>query len=418
MTSTARAPGFPLRVHPLVPTALLGFASGLPLYLTGSTLKTWLSKAGVDINAIGLMGVVAMPYALKFLWAPVLDRYVLPVMGRRRGWLLLSQITLALLLMAMGRCRPEVGAWGLCLLALGVSFSSASQDIVYDAWRAEAFRPEDLGMANAVGVAAYRLAMLVSGGLALVLVERACWGWNATYMAMGLLVLVGCVGTLLALGTDRLARPPRTLRQAYEAPFRELAARPGILELLAFCILYKLGDQMAEAMNSVFLTRGMGFSLTAIGLTLKTVGLTCIILGGILGGLVMRKLDLKRALFLFGILQATSVLAFWALSRGGPDIARLALALALENLSYGMGGTALVTLMMQGCDKRFTAAQFALMSSITAVSRSFLSIPSGWLAEHLGWSGYYLFCVGCAVPGILLLLRFERWGRPAPSEAP
>lgn len=400
----------PRRLSALV---LLGFASGLPLYLTGSTLKAWMTEEGLDLRTIGIFSLVTLPYSLKFLWAPVLDRYVPPLLGRRRGWLLVAQAALALLLAALAASDPRASLGRIALLAVAVAFASASQDIATDAWRAEALPPSYLGMGNAIHIGAYRLAMLVSGAGALILADRL--GWRATYLAMSALMAASALGTLLAESTDVVARPPRTLRAALVEPLRDFFSRPGFGEILAFCILYKIGDQLADSMTVPFLIRGMGFSLTVIGATTKTVGITFIIVGGLVGGALLLKLSLRRALWLFGFVQAGSILAFWALSRVGPSLGMLVGALALENLAFGMGGAAFAAFLMGQCDKRFTGTQYALLTSLMALSRGFLAAPMGELAKRLGWSGYFLFCAVIAIPGLLLLLRWDRWRIPEPE---
>ena len=396
-----------LTVHPLVVVALLGFASGLPLCLTGSTLKAWLTQDGLSLKTIGMFGLITQPYALKFLWAPVLDRYLPPFLGRRRGWMLVTQACLVLFLVLMAGANPRVSVLRIVILGVLVAFASASQDIVVDAWRAEAFAERELGMANAVHVGAYRLAMLASGAGAFILAEKT--GWRCTYLIMAGMMALGALGTLLARSTDALARAPRTLRAAVLEPLRQFLGRPAVAEVLLFCLLYKLGDQLAEAMTTSFLIRKMGFSLIQIGVTTKTVAVTCLILGGLLAGLIMRKLSLKRSLVAFGILQGGSILAFWALCLVGPRLSALVVALALENLAYGMGGAALATFLMCLCDKRFTATQYALLTSVMALSRGYLSAPTGWLVERLGWSSFFLVCALAALPGLLLLLRYDRW---------
>jgi PAT family beta-lactamase induction signal transducer AmpG len=393
---------------PIVTVALMGFASGLPLYLTGFTLKAWLTDSGLTLKTIGLFGLITQPYALKVLWAPVLDRYLPPFLGRRRGWMVIFQAALALLIGLMALADPRVSVPRIAILGFLVAFASASQDIVVDAWRREAFREQDLGLANAVHIGAYRVAMLASGAGALMLAQGT--GWRTTYFAMAGLMLLGSAGTFLAWSTDGQVTPPRTLREAVVEPLRELLQRPAIGEILGFCLLYKIGDQLADAMTAPFLLRGMGFTKLQIGATTKTVGMISIILGGLLGGLLMKKLTLKRALFLFGLCQAASVLAFWLLSRLGPRLGVLTGALALENLSFGMGTAAFATFIMLLCDRRFTATQYALLSSLLALTRGYLTAPAGWFAARFGWSGYFLTCAVAAVPGLLLLSRFDRWG--------
>lgn len=392
----------------MVTVALMGFASGLPLFLTGFTLKAWLTKSGLDLKAIGLFGLITQPYALKFLWAPFLDRYLPPFLGRRRGWMVLTQAALVVLLVLMALADPRVSVSRLAILGFLVAFASASQDIVVDAWRREAFEEHDLGLANAVHVGAYRVAMLAASGGALILAGRS--GWRFAYLVMAGLMALGALGTFLAWSTDARITPPRTLRDAVVQPLKQLLGRPGIGEVLAFCLLYKIGDQLADAMSAPFLIRGMGFTLAQIGYTTKTVGMVSIILGGILGGLLMKKLSLKRALVLFGVFQCGSILAFWALSRLGPLLSVLTGALALENLCFGMGTAAFATFVMLLCDRRFTATQYALLSSLLAFTRGYLTAPAGWFAARFGWSGYFLTCAAVAVPGLLLLARFDHWG--------
>ena len=394
----------------MVVVALLGFASGLPLFLTGSTLKAWLTDEGLNLQAIGLFGLITQPYALKFLWAPVLDRFLPPFLGRRRGWMLLAQMALVGLFILMAFANPKASVLTIAVLGFLVAFASASQDIVVDAWRAESFTSHELGMANAVAIAGYRVAMLVSGAGALILAQKT--GWRVTYLTMAVLMALGTLGTFLARTTDGQVKPPRTLREAVVEPFKQILARPAVAEVLGFCLLYKIGDQLADAMTVPFLMRGMGFSKLQIGATTKTVGLVFIILGGLVGGLLMKRLSLKRALVLFGLCQAGSIMAFWALSRLGPKLGVLAGALALENLCFGMGGAAFATFLMRLCDKRFTGTQYALLTSIVAISRGYLTAPTGWMAARLGWSGYFLACALIAVPGLLLLRRFDRWGLP------
>lgn len=396
------------RSFALVTVALMGFASGLPLYLTGFTLKAWLTQSGLDLKAIGLFSLVTQPYALKFLWAPLLDRYVPPFLGRRRGWMVLFQAVLVALLVRMALTDPRVSVGRIALLGVLVAFASASQDVVIDAWRREAFQERDLGLANAVHIGAYRVAMLASGGGALILAGHA--GWKATYLVMAGLMACGTLGTFLAWSTDAHIQPPRTLGAAVLRPLANLLGRPRIVEVLGFCLLYKIGDQLADSMSAPFLIRGMGFSLTQIGSITKTVGMLGIIIGGVLGGLLMKRLSMRRALILFGLAQCASILAFWALSRVGPLLSVLSLALALENLCFGMGGAAFATFVMLLCDRRFTATQYALLTSLLMVTRSYLSAPAGWFAARYGWSAYFLGCALVAVPGLLLLARYDQWG--------
>ena len=392
----------------MVTVALMGFASGLPLALTGYTLKAWLTDSGLDLKTIGVFSLIAQPYALKFLWAPFLDRFMPPFLGRRRGWMVPIQAVLALLLVLLAFADPRVSVGRVAFLGILVAFASASQDIVIDAWRREAFRERDLGMANAVHFGGYRVAMIVSMSGGLALAQFA--GYRVMYLGMAGLMAVGVVSALMAWSTDETSTAPRSLREAVVQPFRQFMARPAFGEVLAFCLLYKIGDQLADTLQAPFLLRGMGFTKVQVASTTKTVGLLSLILGGVLGGALMKRLSLKRALVLFGGCQAGSILAFWALSRLGPRLFVLTFALGLENLAFGMGTAAFGTFVMLLCDRRFTATQYALLTSLLAVTRGYLTAPAGWYAARTGWSLYFLTCALAALPGLFLLLRYERWG--------
>lgn len=322
--------------------------------------------------------------------------------------MIMTQAALILLLVLMALGDPKVSVTRFVVLGFLVAFASASQDIVVDAWRREAFQEHDLGLANAVNIGAYRVAMLAAGGGAGIL--AGLYGWKAAYLTMAGFMALGTLGTFMAWSTDHNVLPPRTLREAVVAPFRQLLQRPAILEVLAFCLLYKIGDQLADAMSAPFLLRGMGFTLIQIGATIKFVGMGSIILGGLIGGVLMKRLSLKRALVVFGLCQGASIMGFWALSRLGPRLGVLAGALALENLCFGMGTAAFATFVMLLCDRRFTATQYALLTSLLAITRGYLTAPAGWYAARFGWSGYFLTCALVAIPGLLLLARFDHWG--------
>jgi len=393
---------------------VLGFASGLPLFLTGSTLKAWMTQERLDLKTIGLFSMVTLPYSLKVFWAPLVDRYGVSALGRRRSWMLAAQGAMALGLMAMAFHSPHRNLWITAALAVGVAVASATFDIATDAWRAEFLPPKLLGFGNSVHVTTYRVAMLVSGGGALILAQYQ--GWCVTYATMGGLTALGMIGTLLAADTDAATKPPRTLSAAVLEPLRDLLKRPGIVELAAFAVLYKLGDWLAEAMTMPFLLRGVGFSLAEVGTVQKTTAMVAILTGGLLGGLILTKVSLRKALFCFGLLQAGSILGFWAIARTGPSLGMLVVANALENLAYGMGGSAFAALLMASCNRAYTGTQYALFSSLMALPRTLFAGGTGWMAERLGWSSYFLVCVAAALPGLLLLARYERWGPPEGEE--
>jgi len=382
-------------------TLLLGFASGLPLALTSGTLQAWMTVAGVDITTIGIFTLVGLPYTWKFLWAPLMDRFVPPALGRRRGWILLTQLLLMAGIAAMGSLSPANAPWALAALALLVAFSSASQDIVVDAYRTDLLRERERGVGAAVSVLGYRVAMLVSGALALILAERI--GWQETYWLMAGLMMVGMAATLWGPEPDGENRAPRSLREAVTDPLREFFSRGGALWLLLLIVLYKLGDAFAGSLTTAFLIRGAGFSPTAVGAINKGMGLAATILGVLFGGTLMVRLRLYRALMVFGLLQAVSNLAFMALAVAGKSYPLMVLAVAVENLSGGMGTAAFVALLMALCNHRYTATQYALLSALAAVGRVYVGPASGFVVEATGWATFFFLTFLAALPGLALL---------------
>lgn len=389
---------------------LLGFASGLPLFLTGSTLKAWMTDEKLSLATIGLFSFVTLPYSLKVFWAPFLDRFSLPGLGRRRGWMLVMQAGMALALARLALTQPHLELLHVVVLALGVAVTSATFDIAVDAWRAEALDQKHLGLGNSIHIAAYRVAMLVSGGLALILADKL--GWRATYLAMAGLTLLGMAGTWLAENTDAVARAPRTLREAISGPLKDLLQRRGIVYLLAFAVFYKLGDWLAESMTIPFLLRGMGFTKTEIGFVQKTTAMVAIILGGLLGGWMLTRMSLRKALWICGFVQAGSILGFWTISLLGRHLPLLVAANTLENLAYGMGGSAFAALLMGACNRSYTGTQYALFSALMALPRTLFAGLTGFMADWYGWKLYFPVCAAAAIPGLLLLLLWDRWGLP------
>lgn len=388
------------RVAPLL---VLGFASGLPLALTGGTLQAWATVEMVSLQTIGFLTLVGSAYTLKFLWAPLIDRYVPPFLGRRRGWMLVTQLALAAGIIAMGAFSPSQSLLPLALLAVLVAFLSASQDIAFDAYRTDVLRADERGAGAAVSVLGYRLAMLVSGGLALILADN--WlGWGQTYALMGAMMAVAAIVTLLSPEPETSPEPPRTLSEAVAGPLVEFFTRRGAITLLALVILYKLGDAFAGALSTTFLIRGAGYTATEVGMVNKLMGLAATIVGALIGGGLLARLGLYRSLMLFGLAQAISNLAYWLIAVSPSNIALMALGIGLENLCGGMGTAAFVALLMGLCNPRFTATQFALLSALSAVGRTYLAGPSSPpLVEALGWPGFFLVTVLIALPGLLLL---------------
>ncbi len=388
------------RVAPLL---VLGFASGLPLALTGGTLQAWATVEQVSLQEIGFLTLVGTAYTLKFLWAPMIDRYAPPLLGRRRGWMLLTQILLALGMMVMGTMSPGEALLPIAMLAVALAFLSATQDIAFDAYRTDVLHKEERGAGAALSVLGYRLAMLVSGGLALILADQ--WlGWGQTYMLMGGLMLLATLATWWAPEPDDPAHAPDTLVHAITYPFKEFFSRQGAITVLLLIVLYKLGDAFAGALSTTFLIRGAGFSPTEVGTVNKVLGLAATIVGALAGGTLMARLGLFRSLMLFGVLQGVSNLGFWLIAVGPHSVWLMALGVGLENLCGGMGTAAFVALLMGLCNQQFSATQFALLSALSAVGRTYLAGPlTPPLVESLGWPVFFILTVAIAVPGLLLL---------------
>jgi PAT family beta-lactamase induction signal transducer AmpG len=390
---------------------LLAFASGLPLALTSGTLQAWLTVEGVDLSTIGIFTLVGIPYTWKFVWAPLMDRYVPPFLGRRRGWLLITQVLLAAAIAAMAVLSPREDLALLAFLAVLVAFASASQDIVFDAYRTDISKPAERGLAGALTVVGYRTAMLVSGAAALVLVAGSGWiagiGWRNTYLAMAALMSIGVIATLWGREPEGAARPPRSLREAFVEPLHEFFARDNAVWLLVLLVLYKLGDAFAGSLTTAFLLRGAGFSLEDVGYVNKGMGLAATIVGALFGGALMIRLGLYRALMVFGILQAVSNLTFMWLAAAGKSYPIMVLAIGFENLSGGMGTAAFVALLMALCDHRFTATQYALLSALASFGRVYVGPAAGYATDPkylgLGWSAFFFVTFLTALPGLLVL---------------
>ncbi len=384
---------------------LLGFSSGLPLALTGGTLQAWLTVSGADIMTIAWFSWIGIPYLLKFLWSPVMDRYVPPFLGRRRGWMLLTQLALILGILGMAVSSPQENLWLLGCLALWVAFASASQDIVIDAYRADLLPAAERGMGAAVGVLGYRIAMLASGGLALILADQI--GWRQTFIAMAALLSVGLATSLAAPEPAQRGTPPRSLRGAVVEPLKDLLLRPGALQLLALIALYKFGDALAGTLTTAFLIRGIGFSLTDVGTINKGLGLASLLLGGLAGGLLLVRMSLTRALLLFGALQAISNLSFAVLAWAGKSYPLLVFAVSFENLASGMGTAAFVAFAMALCNHSFSATQYALLSAIASLGRILFGPVTGGLVETMGWANFFVLTFVAALPGLWLVWQMR-----------
>ena len=385
-----------------------GFSSGLPLYILISLLPAWLRSEGVDLKVIGLFALIQLPFTWKFIWAPFFDRYS-PPLGRRRGWLFITQMALLLSIPAFGSLNPKLDLWTIAYLATVVAFFSASQDIVLDAYRRELLLDVELGLGNAIHVNAYKISSLIPGSLSLILADHL--PWNSVFFITSLFMLPGIVMTLFVSEPLLRKGAPKTLRAAVVEPFQEFINRNGLKSavlVLAFIFFYKLGDSMATALATPFYL-DMGFSKTEIGLIAKNAGLWPSVIGGLLGGIWMIKLGINRSLWIFGLIQMVAILGFAWLATVGHSLPWLALVIGIEALGVGLGTTAFVAYIAHTTHPLYTATQFALFTSLAAVPRTFANAATGYLVEWFGWMAFFLFCFVIAIPGMLLLLKVAPW---------
>ncbi len=387
--------------------ALMGFASGLPLLLTITLLQAWLTESGISLGEIGLFALVGIPYTIKFIWAPFMDRYAPPLLGRRRGWLFFLQLLLASAIFALGQTQPQHNLTLVAVVALLVALFSAMQDTVIDAYRRETLSDEEQGLGASLYVSGYRVGMLVASGGGLIMVEYI--GFSHTYTLMALLMLPGLLTTLSA-PEPHLTQPlPGSLRTAVIDPFVDFFThRRNAVLILLFILLYKLGDTLATSMTIPFYLQ-LGFSTADIGTVVKLFGFWATVLGGILGGIFILRIGQYRALWLFGLLQAASTASFAWLVYTGPEISWLAAVVAAENFAGGMGTAAFIGFMANLTNREFTATQYALLTSLMGVPRTLLSASTGYLATGLGWVDFFLVCALLALPGLGLLTYFRGW---------
>ena len=386
-----------------------GFTSGLPLYLLIQLVPAWLRAEGVGLAEIGFFALIGFPYTWKFLWSPVMDRFTLPFLGHRRGWMLVTQVALLVSISVMGFIKPDLSIWTVAYLAAAVAFFSASQDVVLDAYRRELLPDVELGLGNAVHVQTYRLAGLVPGSLALILSDHL--PWHMVFVVVALFMLVGIILTLVIDEAISEPTPPKTMGEAIVEPFREFLGRKGpqtAALILLFLFLYKLGDSMATALQTPFFI-DMGFSRTEIGSVAKFAALVASIFGGLFGGVVMIKLGINRALWIFGVVQVVSILGFALLSVVGTNLWMLGVANAFEYLGVGLGTAAFVAFIARTTNPAFAATQFALFTALTAVPRTLANAVTGVIVEQIGWTSFFLLCTVLAVPGMLLLFKVAPW---------
>jgi PAT family beta-lactamase induction signal transducer AmpG len=391
----------------------MGFSSGLPLLLTLSTMQAWLKSADISLAKIGLFSLVGLPYTLKFIWSPLLDRFTPTFLGRRRGWMVIAQVGLMLALLSLAAFDPKRdGALPFAMIALVITFMSATQDIGIDAYRREVLPVESFGFGNSLAITGYRLGMLVASSGALILAGFV--SWPTVYVLMAGVMGLGLITTLLSPEPLIEHAPPRNLREAVVEPFKDFFSKTGAWWILAFILLYKVGDNMATALTTPFYLE-LKYTTVEIGSIGKTFGIWATIVGGLIGGTAMVYIGIKRSLWVFGILQGTANLSFaWlavavpAMSGAGKLVA-LATAISIENLTAGMGTAAYVAFMASLTNKRFTATQYALLSSLMGVPRVFIAAPTGFMVESLGWPIFFVVCTLCSIPGMLLLLKIGKW---------
>ena len=388
----------------MITILFLGFSSGLPLALSGGTLQAWLADVDVDIRSIGWFSLAGLPYTLKFIWSPLMDRFVPNALGRRRGWMFLTQCALLLLLTALAFMTPESNLKIMGMIAFFIAFCSASQDIAFDAYRTDILPAQERGLGAAISVFGYRIAMLISGAGALIIADYM--GWKTAYLVMASFMFVGMTTSFLChQPVDNSA--PKTLQDAVVKPFVEFISRPASISLLLLIILYKLGDAFAGTLTTAFLIQSLNFSTSEVGVVNKGFGLIATLVGALLGGGLMIRLGLFRSLLWFGILQAVTNLGFMILAIIGKSYLGMMVVIGMENLSGGMGTAAFVALLMALCNHKYTATQFALLSALSAIGRVFVGPPSGEIVAVYGWVNFFLITFIIALPGLCLLIYLK-----------
>jgi PAT family beta-lactamase induction signal transducer AmpG len=385
---------------------IMGFSCGLPLLLTLDVLKVWMKEEGIDLTVIGLINLAQIPYTWKFLWAPLMDRYTLPFLGRRRGWILIAQLVLVGSITGLGFSNPANHFWMMVIMAMLVALFSATQDIVVDAYRREDLSDKELGLGSSLYIFGYRLGTMLAAGGGLIMADHV--PWSMVYMVMGFFMFIGVIITILSPEPVIGIETPRTIKDAVINPFMEYFKRDGALWILAFVLLYKIGDNMANAMTAPFYL-DIGFTKTQIGTVVKIFGIWAVIVGALVGGTIMIRLGINRSLWIFGVLQAISTACFAVLAQVGPSIPALSAVIAFENISTGMGSAAQLAFMASITDKRFTATQYALLSSLAGIPRVIASAPTGYMAKYMGWEAFFIMCALIAIPGLLLLIKFAPW---------
>ncbi|GAQ94876.1 MFS transporter, PAT family, beta-lactamase induction signal transducer AmpG [Thermodesulfovibrio aggregans] len=391
------------RTKDIAVVTALGFASGLPFPLISGTLQAWLTTEGIDIETIGILTILTFPYSFKFLWSALFDRFSIPGFGRRRGWIIICQILILAGIFLMITFTPK-HLLIFSMAAAAVAFFSASQDISIDAYRTEILRPKDRGIGASFAVTAYRVALIVGGGLCLLLADYL--GWQIALTIISSFLIIGIITTIWADEPDDIKKPA-TLKESFIEPFRDLLKREKSFILLLFIVLYKIGDAYASSLSTAFFIRAVGFSLSEVGTVNKIGGLLSAIVGSLIGGFLLRKISVYKALISFGILQAASNLMFMLLSIEGKNLVLFVLTVIIENFTGGMGTTAFLAFLMGLCNRSFAATQYALLSSLASFGRVMISPTAGFVVENIGWTAFYFLTFLVAIPGVILIIGLK-----------
>lgn len=390
----------------LLVVLFLGFSSGLPLALTSSTMQAWFTEANVNLATIGTLSLIGLPYTLKFLWAPIMDYVSFPWVGKRRGWILLTQSLLMLIVILFAQMNPAIESKGMIWVAITIAFLSASQDVAVDAYRTDILSTEERGIGSAYYVFAYRIALLVSGGLALIMADYL--GWKVTYEIMALILGLGMIVTYLAPNVEEIVIKNKNLFQTMMQGLKDILQRDKIIYILLFLITYKIGDALALQLMTNFLLHGLNFSLTEVGVAYKLVGFLATISGAFLGGLILVRWDVYRALLAFGLAQAFSNLTFVVLTLANKSFLLMAASIFIENFCSGLTTAAFLAFIMSLCNHQYTAAQFALFSAITSLGRVLLGPVAAYMVAHFGWTQFYLSAFLLSFPGLFFLLLLKK----------
>ena len=392
----------------------LGIAAGIPLGIVLTVLQAWMTKSEIDLKTVGLAVLVQMPYTWKFVWSPLMDRFVPPFLGRRRGWMLISQLLMIVSIVAMGQFEPARAIVPILALATLISFAGASHDIVIDAYRRDVLDESELGFGSAVAVNSYLIGFRYIG-VVLGLFLGDFLPWSQVFMILAGFVVIGVVGTFIAIEPRDAIAAPKSLREAVFNPFLDYLKRPGAIEILLFILLYKLGDNLASALLTPFYIKVVGYTLTQISVYYKIVSFWGTFCGGLIGGALLTRYSIRKCLMAFGVFQGVTPLAFSILVVTGPNVLALAFVVAVETLSLGMGASALTAFMLRLCNRKFSATQYALLTSFMGIPRTIIPASAGFIVDGLGWVHFYMLCVALALPGLLLIyFRAAKWEEGLP----